>query len=62
MTEAESEAIVRALLAAAGLRLTEQQIAACIRVYPAMRAGADSLFIAEARYESPALVFCVAAS
>ena len=55
--EAETETTVRALLKAGGLNLTEEQIAHYVKVYPILRAGADSIYIPEARYESPALIF-----
>jgi hypothetical protein len=60
MTEAEVDTTVRALLKASGLNLTEEQIAGYVRVYPVLRAGADSLYIPEARYESPALIYSAA--
>jgi hypothetical protein len=28
-----------------------------VRIYPAMRAGADGMYISETRYEDPALIF-----
>jgi hypothetical protein len=60
MTEDEVEMTVRALLKASGLNLTDEQIAGYVRVYPVLRAGADSLYIPEARYETPALIFSAA--
>lgn len=60
MTDEEVDTTVRALLKAAGLHLTEEQIEGYKRVYPTLRAGADSLYIPEARYESPALIFSAA--
>ena len=50
----------RALLKAGGLHLTEDQIAGYVRIYPTLRDIADSLYIAEARYESPALIYSAA--
>jgi hypothetical protein len=53
-----AETIVRSLLATAGLKLTEEQIAGFVRVYPTLRAQADSLYaIPEVRYEEPAVTF-----
>ena len=50
--------IVRSLLTTAGLKLTEEQIAGFVRVYPTLRAQADRLFaIPEIRYEEPAITF-----
>jgi|EndMetStandDraft_3_1072993.scaffolds.fasta_scaffold1662784_1 hypothetical protein len=57
LTPEEADTTVRALLNAAGMHLTEEQIAGYVRIYPVLREGADSLFIPEARYESPALIF-----
>jgi hypothetical protein len=57
MTREETETIVRSLLTAAGMQLTEEQIAGYVRIYSILRAGADSLYIPETRYESPALIF-----
>ncbi len=62
MTEAESESTVRALFKAAGLTLSEEVIAIYTRVYPTMRAGADSLYIPEARFETPVLIYSAAVS
>jgi hypothetical protein len=57
MTTEEPETTVRALLGAAGLSLSDEQVARYVRIYPILREGADRLFIAEARYEEPAVVF-----
>ena len=48
---------VRALLDAAQLKLSDEEFELYTRIYPAMRAGADSLYIPETRYEEPALIF-----
>lgn len=53
------EATVTGLLEAAGLPVSEEEREAFVRVYPALRAGADSLYIEEVRYVEPALVFRV---
>ena len=57
MTDEEVDTTVRALLKASGLNLTEEQIEHYKLVYPVLRAGADSLYIPEARYEVPAVNF-----
>lgn len=51
------ETTVRALLDAAKLTVSDEEFQLFVRVYPAMRAGADSLYIPETRYEEPVLVF-----
>ena len=56
-TEAEVDRQVRTLLEIAGLKLTEDEIEMYKRIYPQMRAGAESLYIPETRYEEPALIF-----
>jgi len=48
---------VKALLDAAHLKLSDEEFELFTRIYPAMRAGADSLYIPETRYEEPALIF-----
>jgi hypothetical protein len=55
----DTEAIVRARLAEAGLELDEGKVAAFVKVYPTLRASADRLFIPEARYEEPTVIFRV---
>jgi hypothetical protein len=57
MTDEEVDMTVRMLLKAGGMNLTEEQIEGYKRIYPTLRAGADSLYIPEARYESPALIY-----
>ena len=51
------EATVRALLDAAGLPVSDEEFASLVEAYPTMRAAADALYIEEARYEEPALIF-----
>lgn len=51
------ETTIKALLDAAGLRVSEDEFQLFVRIYPAMRAGADSLYLPETRYEDPALIF-----
>ena len=48
---------VRALLDAAGITMSPEEFDGFVRIYPAMRAGADSMYIPETRYEDPALIF-----
>lgn len=48
---------VRAMLDAAGIPYSEEELEGFVKGYPFLRAGADSLYIEEARYEEPALVF-----
>jgi hypothetical protein len=50
-------AAVRGMVEAAGLPLSEEELAGFIEAYPLLRAGADSLYIEEVRYEEPALLF-----
>ncbi len=53
----EVEAAVRAILQAAGLPVLEHEFQAFVAMYPALRAGADSLYAEAVRYEEPALIF-----
>ena len=56
--ESESSAIVvDALLKAAGITLTGEPFETLVRLYPYLRAGSDSLYIPETRYETPALLY-----
>ena len=48
---------VKALLDAAQIKMSDQEFDLFVRIYPAMRAGADSMYIPETRYEDPALIF-----
>jgi hypothetical protein len=50
---ASAEQIVAALLAAAGLAPSPDEVAAMVRGYPALRAGLDSLYLPEADAEQP---------
>ncbi|MEX2229428.1 MAG: hypothetical protein WEB13_07290 [Dehalococcoidia bacterium] len=50
-------AAVRAMVEAAGLPVSEDEFEKFVEMYPTLRAGADSLYIEEVRYEEPALVF-----
>jgi hypothetical protein len=51
------ETTVKALLDAAQLKMSDEEFQLFARIYPAMRAGADGLYIPETRYEDPALIF-----
>ena len=48
-----SEQIVAALLAAAGLAPSADEVAALASSYPALRAGLDALYLPEADSEHP---------
>ena len=48
---------VKALIDAAHLHMSDEEFELFVRMYPAMRAGADGLYIPETRYEDPALIF-----
>ncbi len=51
------ETTVKVLLQAQGITVEEEEFERFVRLYPAMRAAADKLYIPEARYEEPALIF-----
>jgi hypothetical protein len=53
----EVELTVKALLQSQGIAVEEEEFERYVRMYPAMRAAADTLYIPEARYEEPALIF-----
>jgi hypothetical protein len=48
---------VKALLDAAQLKMSDEEFQLFVKIYPAMRSGADSMYIPETRYEDPALMF-----
>jgi hypothetical protein len=48
---------VKALLDAAQLMVTDEEMELFIKIYPDLRAGADAMHLAEVRYEEPALNF-----
>lgn len=50
-------AAVRGMLDAAGLPVSDEEFETFVKAYPVLRAGADSLYIEEVRYEEPALLF-----
>ncbi len=51
------ETTVRVLLHSQGLTVSDEEFARFVRFYPAMREGADKLYIPETRYEEPAPLF-----
>ncbi|MDT3441435.1 MULTISPECIES: hypothetical protein [unclassified Pseudofrankia] len=52
------DATVRTLLAIAGLKPSEEEIASLVASYPAVRASIDALYeVADVRYEEPGLIF-----
>ena len=53
----DTDATVRALLEAAEIPASEEEIAKFVEMYPALRSGADALYADEWRYEEPALRF-----
>ena len=54
----DTEATVRALVAAAGIEPSEDELATLIAGYPELRSRMDAMHaLTEARYESPSLVF-----
>jgi hypothetical protein len=57
MTTTDTATTVRALLDAAKLNVSDEEFELFVRLYPAMREGADSLYIPETRNEDPALIF-----
>ena len=50
-------AAVKNMLEAAGITCSPEEFQAFVSAYPTLRAGADSLYIEEVRYEEPALIF-----
>ena len=51
------ETTVKALLDAAQLKVNDEELEMFVRIYPGLRQAADGLYIPEARYEDPALIF-----
>lgn len=51
------ETTVRVLLQTQGLAVSDEEFARFVKMYPAMREGADRLYIPESRYEEPAPLF-----
>ncbi|MHB8576895.1 MAG: hypothetical protein ACYDCQ_16400 [Dehalococcoidia bacterium] len=56
-TPIDVETTVKVLLQAQGLVVSDEEFERFVKMYPLMREGADSLYIAETRYEEPAAVF-----
>jgi hypothetical protein len=52
-----TETTVQALLDAAQITMSDEELQLFVKVYPTLRAGADGLYIREARNEEPSLVF-----
>ena len=58
MDETDTGAVVDGLLAAAGIRPTDEERAGLVAMYPTWRASFDALYaIDEVRYESPGTIF-----
>jgi hypothetical protein len=53
----ESEVTVRALLDAANLTVSVPEFERFVRLYPALRAQADALYLTDMESEAPALTF-----
>ena len=53
----DTETTVKALLDAAQLTVSAEELELFVRIYPELRKGADGLYIPETRYEDPALIF-----
>ncbi len=53
----DTETTVKALLDAAQLKVSDEELELFVRIYPGLREGADRLYIPETRYENPALIF-----
>ena len=54
---AGTETIVRALLDAAGLTVSDDELSGFVRMYPILRSQADALYRPEMEPEAPALHF-----
>ena len=54
---AGTEPIVRALLDAAGLTVSDDELAGFVRMYPILRGQADALYRPDMEPEAPALHF-----
>ncbi|MDQ6672467.1 MAG: hypothetical protein M3069_17275 [Chloroflexota bacterium] len=53
----DTQTTVKALLDAAQLGMSDDEFQLFVKVYPALRAGADGMYIPETRYEDPALIY-----
>ncbi len=56
-TPIDTETTVKVLLQTQGITVSQEEFERFVRFYPAMREGADKLYIPEARYEEPAPIF-----
>jgi hypothetical protein len=54
---ADTPTIVRALLDAAGLTVSDDELAGFVRMYPILRGQADALYRPDMEHEAPALHF-----
>ena len=54
---AETSTIVRALLDAAGLTVSDDELAGFVRMYPILRSQSDALYRLDMEPEAPALHF-----
>lgn len=52
-----AEETVRALLSAANITVSESEFADFVKVYPALRAQADGLYLPELEFTDPAIDF-----
>jgi hypothetical protein len=55
--QTDVETTVKALIDAAGLKMSDEEFQLFVRMYPNLRSGADDMYIPETRYEDPALIF-----
>jgi len=53
----DTQTTVQALLDAAQLRMSNDEFELFVKVYPPLRAGADSMYLPETRDEDPSLVY-----
>jgi len=52
-----TETTVQALLDAAQITMSDEELHLFVKVYPTLREGADDLYLPETRHEEPSLVF-----
>lgn len=57
MAQAQDATVVKALLEASGLEVSDEEFAKVVEVYPLLRAQADGLYMPELVGESVALSF-----
>ncbi len=53
----DTQTTVKVLLDAAQLKMSDDEFQLFVKTYPTLRAGADSLYLPEARNEEPSLKF-----